>query len=293
MVYASFVQGRTAHATRALRLLPSTARGVLRIDSRSLLRSAAARTLLDAVVREEQLSEVEATCGLDPIADLAELTVWVRGSAEQPFESFGLMLTGRRVDATEIATCYEALVDARGGSVTRLDAPTGPLLASEDRGSAIALVDTRTVVTGGVRTVAEAMAVRRGLLPTLAERAPVASLWPAVSPGAAIAATLEPPSHWKAALERITTFDAASALHGIDAIGLAVRPGEAQRAEVHLQAKTPELAAQSAALIRRMAEAPPDAMEPPWDELVRTGEVAVDGRHVVVSVDVSSLSPDR
>lgn len=293
MIYASFVQGRTAHATRALRLLPSTARGVLRIDSRSLLRSAAARVLLDAFVREEQLSEIEAICGLDPIADLAELTVWVRGSAERPFESFGLMLTGGRVDATEIATCYEALVDARGGSVTRLDAPTGPLLASEDRGSAIALVDARTVVTGGVRTVAEAMAVRRGLLPTLAERAPVASLWSTVSPGAAIAATLEPPSQWKAALERITTFDAASALHGIDAIGLAVRPGKAQRVEVHLQATTPELASQSAALIRRMAEAPPDAMEPPWDELLRTGEVAVDGQHIVVVVDVSSLSLDR
>jgi hypothetical protein len=294
VIYAALMKGRTARATRALRVLPSMARAVLRIDPAALRRSSAARTLLDTFVDEAELGGIEATCGLDPIADLAEVTIWVRGSERQPLQSFGLMLTGARVDAVQIAECYEKLVEVRGGSVTRLEATTGPLLASDDRGSAIALVDDRTVITGSVRTVAEAVAVRRGLLPTLAERSPIASMWPTVSSGAAIAAALDPPSHWKAALERITTFGAsASALHGIDGIGLAVRPGPSQAAEVYLDAGTSELAAQSAKLVRGWATAPPEAVEPPWDALLRSAKVAVHGRHVLVRVDVSSLVADR
>ena len=294
VIYAVLRQGRAGRATRALHVLPSTARAVLRIDPRALRRSSAARTLLDAFLDAEELSEIQTTCGLDPIEDLAEVTVWVRGSERQPFQSFGLALMGGRVDAAQLAECYEELVDARGGSVRRLEGPTGPLLASDDRSSAIARVDERTVITGAVRTVAEAMAVRRGLLPTLTERAPIATLWPAVSPGAAIAAVLDPPSHWRAALERITTFDSvASALHGIVAIGLAVRPGKAQVADVYLDAATPELAAKSAELIGAIAAAPPDAVEPPWDALLRSAKVAHDGCRVVVRIDVSTLSARR
>ncbi len=293
-IYGALRQGRVARATRALHLLPSTARAVLRIDPPALRRSSAARTLLHAFVDPEQLSEIEASCGIDPIAQLAEVTVWVRGPEQQPFQSFGLMLSGGQVDAATIANCYERLVDARGGSVTRLEAPTGPLLASDDRGSALALVDDRTVVTGSVRTVAEAMAVRRGLVPTLAERAAVAELWPAVSFGAALSAVLDPPPHWKAAFERITTFDSiASALDGIDAMGLAVRPGKTQMAEVYLRAETPEAAAKSAERIRAIAATPADAAEPPWDALIRSAKVTVDGQRVVVRVDLSSLSRHR
>jgi len=294
VIYAALLKGRTARATRALRVLPSTARAVLRIDPAALRRSTAARAMLDAFIGEAELSEIEATCGLDPVTDLAEVTIWVRGSERQPFESFGLMLTGAQVDAAQIAECYEQLVDARGGSVTRLEAPTGPFLASDDRSSAIAFVDNRTVITGSVRTVAEAMAAERGLLPTLVERVAVASLWPTVSAGAAIAAAVDPPPHWKAALERITTFGAdASALHGVDAIGLTIRPGRSHAAEIHLDATTRELAAQSAELIRTLATVPGDAAEPPWDAVLRSAEVTVEGRHLTVHVDLASLTPRR
>lgn len=294
VIYAAIEQGRGARATRILRMLPSTARAVLQVDPPALRRSAAGRTLLEAFVEDAELSEIEATCGLDPIADLSQATVWARGSDREPFQSFGLMLTGANVDAAQIAECYERLVEARGGSVTRLEAPTGPLLASNDRGSAVALVDGRTVITGSIQTVAEAMAVQRGLLPSLAERGPVAALWPTVGRGAALAAALDPPPHWKAALERITSFGAdASALHGVNAMGVSVRPGRSRSAEVYLDSATPELAARSATLIRGWVVSPPEAIEPPWDQLLRTANVVVDGHHVLVRVDVSSLAADR
>jgi hypothetical protein len=291
VIYAALMQGRADRATRALHVLPSTARAVLWVDSRTLDRSAAARALLEAFVPEEQLSEIEVSCGIDPIADLAEATLWVRGSDREPFQSFGLVLTGAGVDAARIADCHEQLVDARGGSVARIDAPTGPLLASDDLRSAIALVDDRTVITGAVQTVTEAMAVRRGLLPSLSERPTVAGMWPRVRARSAIAAALELPSHWQAALQEITTFEVvSSALHGIDAIGLAARPAERPVAEVHLHAATAELAAESAALIRANAANPPDGVEPPWDELLRSAKVDLDGHYIVVHVDLSSLS---
>jgi hypothetical protein len=293
-IYGALMHGRTIRATRALHVLPSTARAVLRIDSRMLSRSTAARALLEGFVPASELSEIALRCGLDPVADLAEATLWVRGSEREPLQSFGLMLTGARVDAAQIADCYERLVDARGGSVTRIDAPTGPLLASNDRGSAIALVDDRTVVTGAIRTVAEAMAARQGLLPTLSQRPAIAALWPTVSAGSAIAAALDLPSHWQTALERITRFDkAASTLRGIDAMGLAARPAAPPVAEVHLHAVSVELAAETAARIRAAAANPPNAIEPPWDELLRSALVSLDGRNIIVRVDLSTLLAPR
>jgi hypothetical protein len=293
-IYAALMQGRAARATRALHVLPSTTRAVSWVDSRMLSRSAAARALLGAFVPEEQLSEIEIICGIDPIADLAEATLWVRGSEREPFQSFGLMLRGARVDAAQIADCHEKLVNARGGSVARLDAPTGPLLASNDLGSAIALVDDRTVVTGAARTVAEAMAVHHSLLPSLSERPAIAGMWPRVRARSAIAAALELPSHWQAALRQITAFEAvSSALHGVDAIGLAARLAERPVAEVHLHAATAELAAESAALIRTSAANPPDGIESPWDELLRSAKVDLDGQYIVVHVDLSSLPADH
>lgn len=293
-IFAAVHQGRLTRATRALDQLPSTARAVLRIDPAALQRSAAAQTWVRAFVAEEQLSEIEATCGLDPIADLSEVTVWVRGSESQPFQSFGLMLTGRQVDAAALAECHRLLVEARGDSVVRIEAPTGPLLASQDRGSAIAMLDERTVVTGSTNTVAEAMAVHRGILPALVERAPVATMWPEVSPGAAIAAALDPPQHWKAAFERIASLGAdASALEGIEAIGLAVRTDGRRATEVHLQVANPELATRSAAIIRGWAASPPEEVQPPWDTVLGSAEVDVDGRRVLVTVDVSSLPTPR
>ncbi len=294
LILAAAHRGRGVRATATLRQLPSTARAVLRIDPVALGRSPAAQTWVRALVPKEQLTDIEATCGLDPISDLSEATIWVRGSEEQPFQSFGLLLRGSHVDAEAIAQCHARLVEARGGSVVRLEAPTGPLLASEDRGSAIAMLDAHTVVTGSIQTVAEAMAVHRGLLPALAQRATVATLWPEVSAGTAIAAVLDPPRHWKSALERVASFGAdASALDGIEAIGVAVRKRRGRATEIHLDVATPEHAAQSAETIRAWAGSPPQDVKPPWDDVLRTARVRTDGTTVVVRVDVSSLPIPR
>jgi hypothetical protein len=247
--------------------------------------------LIDAFVGDEGISEIEAACGLDPLTDLSEVTLWVSGSEEEPLRSFGLVLTGRNVDAAAIAECHQILVEARGGSVVRLESPSGPLLASEDRGGAIARLDGRTVVAGSIRTVAEALAAERGMLPVLAERAPVAALWPKVSRRAAIAAVVDPPDHWKAALERLTAFDEdQSALQGLEAIGLRVRSGPGQSAEVYLDAATPEQAARSAELISAWAALPPQRIEPPWDAVLRSAQVGVDGQRVEIRIDTSSLT---
>ena len=254
VIYLAIHRGREVRAARALHQLPRTTRALLRIDTASLERTAAARALVDAFLGEGRISEIEASCGLDPIADLSEVILWVGGSEEQPFRSFGLMLTGRNVDAVAIAECHRALVEERGGSVVRLESPSGPLLASEDRGSAVARLDGRTVVTGSIRTVAEALAADRGLLPVLAERAAVATLWSEVSPRAAVAAVVDPPDHWKAALERISAFDdEASALRGLSAIGLSMRPGKSQTAEVYVETATSEQARSSAVTVRAIS----------------------------------------
>ena len=292
VIYVAFERGRASRGTRALTDLPRTARAVLRVDTQALERSAAAATLTEAFLPREALSELASTCGLDPLGDLSEVTVWVRGSDRAPFESFGVMLSGSKVDAARIAACHQRLVEARGGAVVRLDAPSGPLLASDDRRSAIALIDSQTAVTGSVETVAEALAVRRGLLPPLSERAPVASLWREVSPGAAIAAVVHPPEHWAEALRRGTASKEAesSALDGIEAVALSVRPGPRQTLEALLDAETPELAEQSATLLRGIASSPPESVEAPWDEVLRSAEVATRGARVHVRLDLSSLA---
>jgi hypothetical protein len=75
LLFTAMQHGRTLRASRALRELPGTARAVLRIDTGALERTAAAKALLNAFVREEQLSEIEAICGLDPLAALSEATI--------------------------------------------------------------------------------------------------------------------------------------------------------------------------------------------------------------------------
>ena len=292
VIYLASELGRTARATRTLEQLPRGARAVLRVDTKALRRSAAAQALIDAFVGEDRISAIEEVCGLDPIEDLSEVTLWVGGSEKQPFRSFGLMLTGRHVDATAIAECHAILVEARGGSVVRLEAPTGPVLASDDRRSAIARLDGHTVVTGSIGTVAETLAVQHGLLPKLVERPSIASLWPVVSSRAAMSAVIDPPSYWKAALERVTAFDAdASALEGLEAIGLAVRPGPSRIAHVYIEAATEEQAANSADRIRAWSTLPPQNIQAPWDAVLRSAKVTVQGRRVLVRVDVSSLGP--
>ncbi len=286
--------GRTLKASQALRELPSTARAVLRIDARSLGSTAAANQLVQAFVREEQLSEIETVCGLNPLSALSEATIWVRGPEDQPFQSIGLMLRGRTADAKALAECHRLLVEARGGSVVRLDLPGGPMLASRDRRSAIAILDDWTIVTGSVRTVTEVMAVQRGTAPALLERPRIAALWPRVNTSACIAAAIDPPDHWKSALERVAELgEEASPVRGLQAIGLSVEAGSRRTASVFIDVTDASRATQDAATLRTWANSPPDTVQPPWTEVLRSARVDVRDRTIVVRIDLSSLSEIR
>jgi hypothetical protein len=263
----------------------------MRIDIRALEGTAAAKALVGAFVAEEQLSEIEAICGLDPLVALSEATVWVRGREDQPFQSIGLMLRGRAADAATLAECHRLLVETRGGSMIRLQGPAGPVLTSRDRRSAIALLDDRTIVTGSVEAVAEVLAVRRGTAPALIERPRIATLWPRVAAGASVAAVFDPPQHWKSALERVAKLgNEASAMQGLRGIALSVESGSARTVEVYIEVADAELAAQDAALIRAWATSPPDSVEQPWADVLRSARVQVRERTIAVTLDVSSLS---
>ena len=290
LLFAAMRYGRTLRASQALRELPSTARAVLRIDTRALEQTPAAKALIEAFVAEEQLSEIQTICGLDPLAALSEATIWVRGPEDQPFQSIGLMLRGRAADAETLAECHRLLVETRGGSIVRLETPSGPVVASRDRRSAIALLDDQTIVTGSVSTVAEAVAVRRGTVPALLERPRIATLWPRVNAGASVAAALDPPEHWKSALERVAKLgDEASAMQGLQSIGLSVESGSARTVVVYIVVNDADLATEDAAVIRAWAASPPKSVQPPWTDVLRSACVQVRERTIVVTLDVSSL----
>jgi hypothetical protein len=290
LLYAAIERGGVLRARRVLLTLPRTARAALTIRTGLLERTAAAKTLLDAFVAPEELSHIEAVCGLDPLTALTEITVWVRGPEEQPFQSIGLMLKGRTVDAAALAQCHRSLVEARGGSVVRLDGSSRPVLASRDLRSAIALLDERTIVTGSVPTVIEALAVRQGMAPALIERPTIARAWPRVSKGAGIAAALDPPEHWKSALQRLAKIgEEASAIEGLQAIALSVRSGSRQAVDLYLEISDAKLARRDAELLGTWKDSPPPGLKPPWNELIRSARVRAQGRTVVVTVDVSSL----
>jgi hypothetical protein len=290
LLYAAIERGGVLRARRVLLALPRTARAALTIHTGTLERTAAAKTLLDAFVAPEQLSNIEAVCGLAPLTALSEITVWVRGPEEQPFQSIGLMLKGRTVDAATLAQCHRSLVEARGGSVVRLEGSARPVLASRDLRSAIALLDERTIVTGSVMTVTEALAVRQGTAPALIERPTIARMWPRVSKGAGIAAVLDPPEHWKSALQRVVKIgEEASAMEGLEAIALSVRSGSRQAVDLYLEVANAKLALRDAELIDAWKESPPDGLEPPWKDLLRSARVRAEGRTIVVTVDVSSV----
>lgn len=289
-IYVAIERGRTLRASSELRELPSSARLVLAIETAALRSSASAALLLGAFVDESSLSDIEAKCGLDPMDDLAALLFWVRGSERKPIESFGVQLEGSAARADEIAECHASLVETRGESLVRVEASTGPLIASEDRRSAVALVDDRTVVTGSVQTVVEAMAVRRGLLPALAERAAIADVWPTVRRGAAIAALVHPPAHWKAALARIAPFDdVPTLLDDVVTLALSAPTGLEPNATVRVHLRDPDSAEAAAAEIRAWAATPPVHMEPPWTTVLESARVRVDGRTVAITLDVSAL----
>ncbi len=294
LLFGAMQHAKTVQANRLLHQLPSTARAILRIDAAALEDTAAAKVLLAAFVADEQLSEIEAVCALDPMKALSEVIVWVRGPDEQPFQSIGVMLQGRAAGASTLAACHRALVEKRGGSIVRLDGPAGPMLADLDQRSAIAIVDDRTIIAGSVTTVTEAIAVRRGTAPALVERGRIAARWPDLTRGSSISAILEPPEHWMSALERVTKpSDGPSALEGAQTIGLFVESGSAGTATLSIAVGSAELADRDADRIRHWIALPPESVEPPWNNVLRSARVSVRDRTIEVTVDVSSLSGAR
>lgn len=290
LLFAAMQHAKTLRANRVLHQLPSTARAILRIDAASLEGTAAAKTLLAAFVAEEQLSEIEAVCALDPIEALSEIIVWVRGPDDQPFQSIGVMIQGRAASAETLAACHRALVEGRGGSIVRLDGPAGPMLTDLDQRSAIAVIDDRTIIAGSVTTVAEAIAVRRGTAPALIERRRIAARWPLLNPGSSISAILEPPDHWMSALERVTKrLDGPSALEGAQTIGLSVESGSAGTVKLYIDVSNAKLAVQDAERIRHWIASPPKNVEPPWTNVLQSALVLARGRTIELTFDVSSL----
>ena len=291
LLFAAMQHAGTLRAERLLHELPSDARAVVRIDTAALQRTAAAKTLLAAFVTDEPLREIELLCGLDPLQVLSEVIVWVRGPDAQPFQSIGLMLRGSSVSAETLAACHRALVEGRGGSVVRLDGPGGPLLASRDQGSAVAVLDEHTIATGSVRTVAEAMSVRRGAAPALVERDRMAMLWRLVNVRSSIAAVLELPAHWMSALESLSErFDGPFAMQGLDALGLSVASGSTQTVKMYIEVSDAQLASRDPERIRAWLASPPRSIERPWRDVLQSGRVKADGRRIELTLDVSSLS---
>ena len=290
LLYVAIEHGRTLRAERTLHELPKTARAVLRIDAAALADSESARALFDWFVPAERLSEIEARCGLAPLAALSDATVWVGGPEGEPFQSIGLLLRGRTADAETLAECYQTLVEARGSAIDRVATPTGPLLRSRDGQSALAQVDDHTVVTGSADTVSEFLAVGRGVVPPLVEEARFRDIWSRVAVGAAIAGVFVAPPRWQSAFERIGAIsDQASALAGVEGLGLTTRANIPTALTVVLDVTDSAVARRDAALMEVWMESPPDTVEPYLVNLARSAQIQVDGARITVTLDVSSL----
>lgn len=290
LLYTINQHGRALRAERALHELPKTARAVLRIDAAAVAESKSARALFDWFVPAEHLSEIEARCGLAPLAALSEATVWVGGPEGKPFQSIGLLLRGRTADAETLAECYRTLVEARGGAIDRVTTPTGSLLRSRDGLSALAQIDDRTIVTGSTDTVAEFMAVERGVVPPLVEETRFRDIWSRVAVDAAIAGVFVAPPRWQSAFERVGAIsDRGSALAGVEGLGLTTRAKIPTALTVLLEVTDSEVARRDAALMEVWLEAPPDTVEPYLVDLARSAQIHVDGALITLTLDVSSL----
>ncbi|MDH3728966.1 MAG: hypothetical protein OER77_15655 [Myxococcales bacterium] len=290
LLYAIIDHGRTLRSERALHGLPKTACAVLRIDAAALADSPSARALFDWLVPAEHLSEIEARCGLAPLAALRDATVWVGGPEGEPFQSVGLLLRGRTADAETIAECYRILVEARGSAIDRVATPTGPLLRSRDGQSALAQVDGHTIVTGSTDTVAEFMAVGHGAVPPLVEAVEFRDIWSRVAVGAAIAGVFVAPPRWQSAFERIGAIgDQASALAGVQSLGLTTRAKIPTALTVMLEVTDANTARRDAALMAAWSESPPETVEPYLADLARSAQIDVEGPLITVTLDVSGL----
>lgn len=290
MLYGAIEHGRRMRADLPLRELPSTARAVLRVDTSALQRTPAAEALFARFVGRERLTEIQKACGIDPLEALSDVVVWVQGPDDQPLQSVGLMLRGRTVDASRLAECHRTLVEARGGSVIRFDAPMGALLVSRDRRSAIARLDDRTVVAGSVQTVAETMEVARGIAPPLRDRTAIASLWTRLGRDAAVVAVLEPPAHWREALQGLAQEDDRPTLQGLGALGFSISAGSRETAEAEIDFIASEAARRSVKPIERWLHEPPESIGDPWSGVVRSARVRAMGRTIRISFDLSALA---
>jgi hypothetical protein len=164
-------------------------------------------------------------------------------------------------------------------------------LANREQQSAIAVIDDRTIIAGSVATVSEAIGVRRGTAPALVERRGIAERWPMLARGSSISAILEPPDHWMSALERVAErLGGPFALEGAQTVGLFVESGSARAVAFSIDVSSAELAVENAARMRGWIASPPEHLEPPWTEVLRTARVSVRDRNIEVTMDVSSLS---
>ena len=288
---ALFDHGRRLGARRALYLIPDTARAVLRIDTEALARSEAGQALVAQLVPERELSELEAHCGLQPLTDFRELTIWGGGPDGRSFRSVGLLLRARDADAETLAECYRTLVEARGGTLIRTQTPSGPVLASSDGRSAFARVGAERVVTGSPSTVAELLAVVRGEARPLAKQRDFLKLWSSLGGDGAITGVFLPPQSWRSALERAGRIGAGvSAVSGVEAVGLVTGVPKQREAKLLLRTSDQDTARRDATLIEVWASDPPDTLPKGWAVAIRSAEISVEANVITVTVDLSRLN---
>lgn len=283
-------RGHTARSERVLRQLPETAQAVLHVDVPAIADSASASILIDTIAGDRGLGEVETVCGFDPRVGLDQVTVWAGGPEGEPFRSIGLLLRGRTVDAEDLAHCYRAVVEARGSAVVRDMTVAGPWLRSRDGLSALAEVDSRTVVTGSTSTVDEFLAVKAGAVPSLIHDPVFSNLWRRSGPGGAIRGVFVAPPRWQSAFERIGTVGAkASALTGVEALGFGTRADPPTSVTLWLDIDDPTIARRDAALLDVWVSAPPDEVEEPWRTVVSSTRVDVDDDWITLISDLEGL----
>lgn len=284
--------GRTAQRERVLHQLPSTAKLVVRVDVPAFATHKSAFAFVDAIAGEDdRLSAIEVECGIDPQSALDELVVWAGGPDDRPFETVGLLITGRHnVDAETFAECFRTLVEARGSQVTRLPTTDVVMLGSEDGQSALGKVDSRTVVTGSTATVAEFLAVKRGSARALSDNPQFRSVWSRVSHGALALVFLAPP-RWREAIARVGAIDDdTSALTGVEAVGAAAARRRSDRVTILLDVEGEDVARRDAALIEVWAASRPEAVPEGWHDAIRSAQVETSGAEVRVAIDLTSRS---
>ena len=268
VVYLSAREGQRTQATQLLDRLPIDTRAVLRIEIDALRTSPSARALVETVSEPRTLSTIEQLCQLDPWNELSEIVVWFQG--DRGFRSTGLVLRGSTADAERLAKCHDTLVRARGGAVARVDTAYGPILKSRDDDSALAKVDARTVVTGSEATVRSYLSTRGADTPSLRGRPDMLEPWNEPDP-APIAAIVDLPTSWRAAIDRLGPNDASilGALGGVKTITFRAQDREALKGSFAFDFESTEQAAKSATRLAQLSNTPPPSLPPVFASMIR------------------------